>query len=116
MELVYVNINGNHFKMWGFDLFQNSTTGETNMISYWGRIGISMSKLQKKTKIFKTYADAYDYAWAKMREKQDKGYWTIPNSQYFSVINDDKPLSQLINLVNFYKGKSKIDTWIEAHT
>lgn len=103
MELVYINMNGNHFKVWGFDMFSNTATGECDVVSYWGRIGVSMSKLQKKKKTFKTYADAYDYVWAKMREKQDKGYWTMPNSQYFGAINDEKPLFQLVNLINCYK-------------
>jgi predicted DNA-binding WGR domain protein len=115
MELIYVNMNGNHFKMWGFDLFQNTITGQTDMVSYWGRIGVPMSKLTKKTKTFKTYADAYDYTWDKMREKQDKGYWTMPNSQYFGAINDEKPLFQLVNLINCYREKNIIDTLIEAN-
>jgi len=103
MELVYVNMNGNHFKMWGFDMFGNEITGETKITSYWGRIGVSMGKLQKKTKTFKTYFDAYDYISVKIREKQDKGYWTMPNSQYFDAIIDEKPLFQLVNLINCYK-------------
>jgi len=95
---VWVNISDNHFKVWGFDCFEDNT-GKCDVITYWGRIGLSMQKLAKNTKQFPGYFDAYDYIMDKIKEKGAKGYKRIPNHIYFSFTYGDKPLSQLIQLI-----------------
>ena len=60
MEFVYVNIKDNHFKVWGCDLYSNIKTGESNVISYFGKIGVSMQRLRKNNRFFKDYHSAYE--------------------------------------------------------
>lgn len=103
MDIVYINIKDNHFKIWGCDLYRNGKTEETTAVSYWGKIGLTMDKLRRKVKIFHTYREAYDYMWDKIKEKIEKGYNSIPNSQYFDSVNNNKPLSQLIRLLEIYQ-------------
>lgn len=92
-EIVWVHISDGHSKVWGYDCFTQEASGETEVITYWGRIGLSMSKLQKNHKQFKRFFDAYDYVRDKVDEKQAKGYKRMPNHTYFGLIHDDVPLS-----------------------
>jgi len=98
-NMVWVNIEDNHFKIWGFDIFQDNTTGECELITYWGRIGTPMQKLAKNKKPFRNYPDAYDYIMDKIKEKNAKGYKQMPNHEYFEYTYQDKPLSQLIEQI-----------------
>ena len=101
---IYFNINDNHFKIWGFDCFRSTNGGKHTLITYWGKIGLPMERLQKKEKYFENWHDLYDYIWDKMKEKIDlHGYYVMPNSKYFDAINSEKPLSQLIRLMECYK-------------
>lgn len=92
-EIVWVHINNGHSKVWGYDCFTQEATGETEVITYWGRIGLPMHKLQQKRKQFPRFFDAYDYIRAKVDEKDFKGYKRMPNHQYFGLIHQDAPLS-----------------------
>lgn len=98
MQIVWVNIKDNHFKIWGCDCFTQAN-GETEVIAYYGKIGLSMQKLHKHRKEFNTYADAYDYIRNKIDEKACKGYMTIANGKYFDLINCEKPLSTLVKYI-----------------
>jgi predicted DNA-binding WGR domain protein len=95
---VWVNILDNHFKVWGFDCFSQDN-GEATVTTYWGKIGLPMQRLNSKTKPFPSYADAYDYIMLKIREKDAKGYKRIPNHRYFEYTYSDKPLSELVALI-----------------
>ena len=64
---IFFNIDNGHFKICGFDVFRGDK--ESQVITYYGRIGTPMCKLRKTTKTFQYYADAYDYAWNKINEK-----------------------------------------------
>ena len=102
-EEIYFNIDNGHFKVWGYNSLVDDTKDEWTIITYWGRVGITMYKLRKNKKTFSGHADAYDYIWNKIKEKLNKGYHTMPNSQYFDSIIDEKPLRQLVNLMEVYK-------------
>ena len=100
---VYVNIKDNHFKVWGYDCFVSTTGQESSVTTYWGKIGVTMDKLQKKEKTFPTNWAARDFVWSKINEKINKGYNSIPNWQYFGAINEGKPVSQLVRLIEVYQ-------------
>jgi predicted DNA-binding WGR domain protein len=86
METVYVNIKDNHFKVWGCDCF--SSDSESEVITYWGRIGVPMQRLQKNRKKFGSFAEASGYVMRKVREKRAKGYESMPNHVYFGAVLD----------------------------
>ena len=96
---VFVNITDNHFKVWGYDLFYAPDEGAGETITYWGRIGQPMHKLNKKRKSFDYAPDAYGYAQQKVDEKLWKGYKAIPNSLYFVLIESAKGIAKLISIV-----------------
>lgn len=102
-ENVYVNIDNHHFKVWGYDSFVKHDSEETTIITYWGRIGLPMCRLNKNKLTFPIKEKAQDYIWNKIQEKIKKGYISIPNSQYFEAISQEKPLYQLINLIHIYQ-------------
>ena len=102
-ENVYVNIDNQHFKVWGYDSFVKHDGEETTVITYWGRIGLPMYKLRKNEIIFPIKEKAQDYIWNKIHEKIEKGYMAMPNWQYFEAISEEKPLYQLINLIHIYQ-------------
>ena len=90
---IYFNIDNGHFKIWGYDLFSNDIKKEYEAITYYGRIGTQMQKLRKTRKVFESYIDAYDYIWNKIQEKtRCNGYYSMPNSQYFDAIINEKPI------------------------
>jgi len=100
---IYFHIDDGHSKIWGLDVFRGIDNHATTVLTYWGRIGVPMDRLQKKEKDFKSYYDAYDFAWEKIQEKIAKGYHAMPNSQYFQLVLDEKPVWQIINLMRCYK-------------
>lgn len=102
-EHIYVNIDNQHFKVWGYDSFVKCDNGETTVITYWGRIGLPMCRLRKNEMTFPIKEKAQDYIWNKIQEKIKKGYVAMPNWQYFEAITEEKPLYQLINLIQIYK-------------
>lgn len=100
---VYVNIKDNHFKVWGYDCFVTEKTGEAEITTYWGKIGLPLCNLQSKKKSFSSSFEAREFIWKKIGEKIDKGYNSMPNWQYFGAITDKKPMSQLIGLIEVYQ-------------
>lgn len=98
-DIIYFNIEPGHFKVWGFDVFKGENGYPSTVITYWGRIGVPMERLPKNKKEFLTYREAYDYAWSKIFEKQAKGYYPMPNWQYFGAIYEEKPIGQLAGLM-----------------
>jgi len=95
---VYINITENHFKVWGYDLFVDQNSGE--VIAYWGRIGISMQRLNKNRKQFDIAANAFDYARKKCDEKLCKGYKGFPNWLYFQMIQSSRGIAALIEKIS----------------
>ena len=53
MSDVWLNVQDNHFKIWGCDLFKGEK--ESRVITYWGKIGLTMDCMQKKEKTFEQY-------------------------------------------------------------
>lgn len=108
-EVVYCNIRDGHFKVWGYDSFTEEHEGErgkeVRFISYWGRIGLMMHRLQKKEKIFLNFHDAFDFLRGKLKEKRGKGYFPVPNHLYFDAIMDDS-YSKLGELLEKYQAKA----------
>lgn len=96
-QYVYVNIKNGSFKVWGYDAFSQDS-GESEVITYWGKIGTPMQKLRKNKKQFKRWGDAYDYLMDKTKEKKCKGYKIMKNYKYFDAISS-KPLSSLIQMI-----------------
>ncbi len=101
-EIVWACVNNGSFKVWGFDCFTNEKTGETNIITYFGRIGRTMQELRKINKWFKSYGDTYDYIMQKIKDK-DCNYIRFSNPRYFELINSNK-ISTLIKEIEV-KGK-----------
>ena len=99
---IYFNIDDGHFKIWGYDMFRGEK--ETTIITYYGIIGKPMYKLRKNKKVFSSWSSAYDYVWDKIKEKTNfHGYYSMPNGQYFSCIDNNSPISQLVGLMECYK-------------
>ena len=96
-EYVFLNISSGSFKVWGYDAFSQKS-GESEVITYWGKIGIPMHKLRKNRKEFNRWGEAYDYVIMKIKEKKCKGYRMMKNYKYFDAISD-KPLSSLIQMI-----------------
>lgn len=105
-EIVWVHISNGHSKVWGFDCFTQAND-ETEVITYWGRIGLTMDKLQKNRKQFTHFGDAHDYVRNKVDEKQFKGYKRMPNHQYFGLIHQDAPLSLIYATIENLKEDSQ---------
>jgi len=87
---VWVNILDNHSKVWGYDFFSKEGGGSNTIITYYGKIGLSMQNLRKTEKEFNNYYDARDYVMQKIKEKEQKGYIQIPNHKYFGFICDNR--------------------------
>lgn len=104
-ELIWFNIWDGHFKMWGFDMYSNEKTGESNVIIYYGRITDSLQKLRKLNKKFKTYFDCYDYIMAKIKDKDSKGYIQLQNSDWGKFTTGEISLSELIAMIESVKAK-----------
>ena len=112
---VFVNISDNHFKVWGHDGFCSDKTGEHEIITYWGRIGLPMYRLQKHKKYIDNFHDARKYIFAKIAEKICKGYKGIPNGMYFQMIQSPRGIAALIEKVKhleethetYYQNKRK---------
>lgn len=82
--------------MGGFDIYQDTKTGECELIVYWGKIKRYLSSLRQKRKKFKSYADCYDYAMEKMRDKSSKGYVRVENHIYTKYSTGEIELSDLV--------------------
>lgn len=96
---VWVNIWDGHFKVWGFDLFQDNNGGNCELTLYWGKIGLPMEQLTQKKKPFGCYADAYDYIMDKIKTRGAHGYRRMPNHIYFPYTYEEKPLSELVQYI-----------------
>lgn len=94
---VFINISDNHFKVWGFDCWQ-CDDGTGSITTYWGKIGKRMQYLQKHTKEYKRWYDAYDYCKKKVEEKFCNRYVAIPNWMYFQMIESPKGINKLIEI------------------
>lgn len=103
-EYIYFNIWRNHFKMWGYDSFQDEKTGTVRVILYWGRIADSLQKLQQKEK-FMSWGDAYSYIKEKLDDKERKGYVPIKNWQYGRYTIGEISLSELIRIIEVERAK-----------
>ena len=98
MSLIYVNALRNSFKVWGGNLYVNIQTSQSELITYFGRIGMPMQKLRQHTKTFNSSTEAQDFFYKKMQEKRRTGYLPIENHIYFQYV-DTKPLSELMTLI-----------------
>lgn len=82
---VWVYRDPHSFKMWGYDMFHSKSTGETEVIYYWGPAGRHMQALQKKRKTGKWFE-----IWAEVdkaiKGKEAKGYRPVSNHLYFSAV------------------------------
>lgn len=90
--------------MWGYDTFQDVKTGEWKLVLYWGKIKDSLSKLQKKEKIFQKMWDCYDYVRNKVDDKLLKGYIRLENREYSKYSCGEITLTELIKKIENEKG------------
>lgn len=97
-EFIFFNIWDGHFKMWGYDCYQNDDTGETRLITYWGKIQNTLQKLQQKEKIYprEQYFDCMDYIHKSIDDKLSKGYIRLENSIYTKYVCGEITLDKLI--------------------
>jgi len=96
-EYVFVNIQNGSFKVWGYDAFTQES-GKSEIITYWGKIGLPMHKLRKNRKHFPSWCKAHDYVMDKIKEKKCKGYKLMKNHKYFGAM-DNKSLSSLVQMI-----------------
>lgn len=89
-SVVWVCINANQAKVWGYDIFGsvNPQIDETEVIYYWGSLGRTMQQLTQKRINYNNYWDAYDAVSDKMDEKERKGYIRVPNGAFFEVTSN----------------------------
>jgi predicted DNA-binding WGR domain protein len=103
-NFVFCNIKGTSFKVWGFDVYVNDKTNESNVITYFGKIGVSMQRLRKCNKLF-TGGEAITYANAKIKEKQAKGYVPVLNHKYFELVDSNADTKKYFELIGKYERK-----------
>lgn len=103
-EYIYFNIWNGHFKMWGFDTFENNDTGEWRLILYWGKIKNNLSKLQKKEKKFDGYWDCFDYIKDTIDGKLRKGYVRLENRVYSQYSCGEITLTELVKKIEEKNG------------
>ena len=97
-DLIYFHIWNNHFKMWGYETFQNIETGKIRICFYWGRLADTLSKLQQLEKEM-GFWDACDLIKEKIDEKLRKGYIAVPNIEYSKYSSGQISLSELIKII-----------------
>ena len=93
--------HGKTFKIWGFDLFANREEGTATLHTYWGRIGLRMDQLTKKTEEGELYT-----LWAKAEnrwiDKAGGEYTPVPNHRYFDLVH--RFHEDIDNLIDESKG------------
>lgn len=95
-EYIFFHIWNGHFKMWGYDTFHDTKTGEWRLVTYWGKIRDTLSKLQKKEKPFPNMWDCQDYVREKIDNKLSKGYVRVENGVYSQYSCGEITLSELV--------------------
>jgi len=102
-EYTYFNIWDNHFKMWGYEAYQNEENGSIRICFYWGKIADTLQKLQAKEKHVPSCADAYSLIQKKTDEKLRKGYVAVNSTDYSKYSCGEISLSQLIDIIESQK-------------
>lgn len=93
--------------MWGYQSYHDHSKGTHRIVSYWGRIRPSLSKLQQKEKVIENFWDAQDYIKKKIDEKLRKGYVAVDSAIYSQYSTEEISLSEFIQAIQEAKLKSE---------
>ncbi len=83
--------------MWGYDTYESK--GEWTLVSYWGKIAKTLSKLQKKEKKFLDRWTCLDYVREKIDNKLSKGYVRVENRIYSQYSSGEITLAELVEKI-----------------
>lgn len=87
-SIILINTKGMSAKVWGYDSFKNTETGEMQIIWFWGTAGKYMHELQKKTTMYPVWQDAYDAVRDRIDSKTRNGYIIVNRGEYFKAVQD----------------------------
>lgn len=87
-EQVWICINGKNAKVWGYDVYVNTTDNEVSVVWYYGSIGRTMQQLTKRERIFSTMARARITIEARIKDKEYNGYKRTGNEAFFKLVED----------------------------